>query len=285
MDKKPRWMAPVQVGIFLAVICMCNAGWCEEYLSAEEMAAIGAGSAGLLYIGETALEIDSSRFCTDPPNRFDRAMLHFLAGEYHEGRTNFLDSDFGSVLTPAINGITLTLANLTWPQHSSGKDAAQDLYLYLSGLAVTKGITNLSKGIFARHRPLTCLYPEIAAGRETSDQNYDYHSFFSGHASSSFFSATFLNHRLRTIMRQRLSGSDYRDWRWAPPAALFGWATFVAWSRMQCYKHYFTDVVAGAAAGYLIGELFYYFAREDNVRRGRGGTSDQPTLFRITIRF
>jgi membrane-associated phospholipid phosphatase len=273
-------------GAGLLIALNFSSGVCEDYLSAEEVAAIGAGSAGMLILGESFLDIDRNQYCDNMPNSLDRSLMHILGGKYYPGKSNFLDSDFGSIITPAVEGTALTLVNLTWPQESSGKDAAQDLFLYLSGLSFTKGVTSLSKGLFARHRPMACLYPDIAEERRDIDESYDHHSFFSGHVSSSFFAATFVNHRLRTVMRQRMSGDEYRNWRWAPPTVLFGWATFVGWSRIEAYKHYFTDVVAGAAAGYLIGELFYLFARDKDSKTSQSSTvSSEPLLFRVTIRF
>lgn len=175
----------------------------------------------------------------------------------------------------------LALSNLTWPQNQSGKDAIEDLYLYGTGLVATKGLTDLTKGLFSRSRPLICLEPGLANQRDHIDPRYDNQSFMSGHTTSAFFSTVFLNKRLRSIMRLRMSPSDYQDWRWAPPAALFGWAAFVGWSRIHAYKHFPSDVMAGALAGWLMAELFYSFSD----RGYTGGNSSSPSPISIRISF
>ena len=52
---------------------------------------------------------------------------------------------------------------------------------------------------------------------------------------------------------------EYRKYRWVSPAILYSWSAVVGWSRIQAYKHFPSDVAAGAIAGYLLGELFYSF--------------------------
>jgi membrane-associated phospholipid phosphatase len=145
------------------------------------------------------------------------------------------------------------------------------MFLFGMGLFTTKGITSLSKVIVARPRPMICLEPELADQRKEKDYDFDYNSFVSGHTSSAFFSCAFLNLRLRAIMRRELHPNDYRNWRWAPPALLFGWASFVGWSRIHAYRHYVSDVLAGAAVGMLLAELFYNFGDNGDDREELNG--------------
>jgi len=48
-------------------------------------------------------------------------------------------------------------------------------------------------------------------------------------------------------------------------SVLYGWAGYVAYSRMLDNKHYIIDVLIGAATGTIIGNLIYsgYFSREE----------------------
>ena len=151
-------------------------------------------------------------------------------------------------------------ADLKWPQaDKQGKLAVQNLFLYGAGLLATKGVTDLTKGIVARPRPLPCLEPELAGLRTNIDHAYDHNSFFSGHASSAFFAMTFLNKRIRAIMRNEMTVGKYDKYSWVSPAFSFSWATFVGWTRIHAYKHFPTDIIVGAAAGILMAELFYSF--------------------------
>ena len=174
----------------------------------------------------------------------------------------------GGVFTPLAAVTLLLTADLAWPQADRDKESAEDVFLFLSGLAATEGVTNIAKGLISRPRPYMTLIP--ADQGERRGFRSDRSSFFSGHTSSAFFSAVYLNLRLRNIMRAVLTASEYDSWRWAPPTVLFGWATFVAGSRVQAYRHYPSDVVFGALAGYLVAELFYSWGR---------GSSEYSTSF------
>jgi len=73
------------------------------------------------------------------------------------------------------------------------------------------------------------------------DDNSGY-SFPSGHTSTTFQSATFINRRY--------------GWKYGIPA--FIGAGFVGWSRIESNQHDWIDVTAGAALGILCG---YYFTQ------------------------
>lgn len=61
----------------------------------------------------------------------------------------------------------------------------------------------------------------------------DYHSFPSGHSSTTFATAAFLQRRY--------------GWKFGAPA--YALATYTAWGRVFAKKHHWWDVVAGAAIG------------------------------------
>ncbi len=236
----------------------------DGYLSGGEVAAIGAGSAAILGLSEIVGKVDSDHTpWIEGPLPGDRAALRFFGGEYHAGKTNFLDNTVGSAFTPVLGGVALTVANTAWPRDGEFKDVSQDLFIYVTGLAATKGVTSIVKGTVGRPRPHVYLYPALAKEREESSYSYDHQSFFSGHASSAFFSMAFLNKRVRETLR-RESPESYSEYNWVSSTLCFGWATYVGWTRLHAYKHYLSDVAVGAAAGWLLAELFYSF---DEVRR------------------
>ena len=265
-------------------ICSNNS-FAQEYLSAGEVAAISAASVGITYLGvKVRSSAHDNKSLIHGPILFDSQLQRLLGGTCREEKTNFLDNTVGSAATPVVFGTILLASDLSWPQtEDKGKLAAQDMFLFSSGLLATKGITSLAKGLVARERPLLCLEPGIAEMRQQIDTAFDRNSFFSGHASSAFFSAVYLNKRLRSIMRHELTPDEYDGWSWAPPTLLFGWASFVGWTRIHAYRHFFSDVAAGALAGFLVAELFYSFNDSDLITNSSGQQSSSPPL--VTFRF
>lgn len=274
------------VGIaFLVLLLACTRGvdaGTREYLSGGEVAAIGGGSALAYGVGLKVKHFDSTRHIFwDQPSDFERNIQNALGGSYYRGKTNFLDSKFGSALTPGIGMLTVGLADLTWPQGDGHKTFLQDQFLMFSGLIATKAVTDLTKGLFRRTRPVAALEPALMP----SDMPFDYahQSFFSGHASSAFFAMTYANIRVRSIMRSELSAGEYRDWRWLPPTVFFSWASYVGWSRLHAFKHYLSDVAVGAAAGWLMAELFHSFG--DKMAEADTGSGQPAHFIRLTFTF
>ena len=281
----PLWSKrSVLVGVLflaLAVIpCHISA---EDYLSTEEFGAIGTFSLGTLYLGSRARKIDSGKSSLII-NAFplENTIQSWLGGKYYAEKSNFLDSRLGSAVTPVGAGVILTFANLSYPRGATSQDVGQDIFLFTSGLLVTKGVTCLAKGLVARPRPYVRNDLNFESMRFTGKYRFKNSSFFSGHTSSAFFAVTFLNLRLRDIMRRKMSDSKYHDWRWAPPVLLYSWASMVGWSRIHSYRHYFSDVAVGAAAGWLLAELFYSF-NEEIENNDSNGPRAGKTLFKISI--
>ncbi len=94
----------------------------------------------------------------------------------------------------------------------------------------------LTEGLLADGAVTLAL--KLATGRRRPDGS-DRLSFPSGHTSGSFATATILGARFGPRM--------------AWPA--YGAATLVGLSRMEDRKHYFSDVVGGAALGILVGRV------------------------------
>ena len=233
----------------------------KDYLDAGEIGGVTLASGALYALG---MRYSNQKSTSKPPRwdnplGIDRTLLRFLGGKCTSVKSNFLDNNTGSAATPIAGAVGLIYINLAWPEDKDGKDAAQDLFLYTTGIVATKGITDIAKGLSRRERPLPCLEAEIAQLRTNIDIGYDHRSFFSGHTSSSFFSMTYLNKRIRSTMRRELSVDEYRKWRWVSPAVLYSWSAVVGWSRIHAYKHFPSDVAVGAIAGYLLGEFFYSF--------------------------
>jgi membrane-associated phospholipid phosphatase len=269
--------------IILTALCVVSNCLATDYLSSGEVAAIGGGSLLIYGTGLWVNNFDSSKkSLIYNPLPGEKSIQEFLGGRYYDGKSNFLDSRFGSAVTPAVGAILLASMDISWPAENRGKGLSQDLFLYLSGLLATRGITELSKAMVARPRPYIKMIPEGRGILYGKDFTYDYNSFFSGHASSAFFVSTFLNKHTRMVMRRELNVEDYRRWRWLPPAIFYTWSSFVGWSRIHAWEHYFSDVAAGALVGWLMGELFYSF--NDNSEDNNYNNTTEQTLFIISFK-
>ncbi len=72
--------------------------------------------------------------------------------------------------------------------------------------------------------------------------------FYSAHASSTFFIATFIS----LMLKKRY---------WFLPIILLSWAAFVSYSRIYLGVHFPFDVVFGATVGFLLGGFFSTLAK------------------------
>jgi membrane-associated phospholipid phosphatase len=121
-----------------------------------------------------------------------------------------------AILGPASLGLFLT------SRHSEDRRFRAFSYSLLHGMITSVSIGFSAKAAFHRLRP-----------------NGENHlSFPSGHAMDSFLYATV--------------AADHYGWKAALPAYTI--ATYIAASRLPERKHHLTDVVGGAAMGYLIGK-------------------------------
>jgi hypothetical protein len=248
-----------------------------DHLDTGEIVAIGAASIGLVMMGRYLGDLGASKppRWTEPPG-FDRWFTEHLAPEPRPRPRNFMDSNRAAGLNTFLAGAAVAALDAEYPASERGKDILQGQFLYYAGILSLKGIQDSVKGTVARQRPLARLAPGLAAQREHIDPAHDQRSFWSGHASSAFYGSTFLNKRVRAVMRRELGGGEYDHWSWAPPTVLYGWATWVAYSRIHGYQHYLSDVSVGALAGWLAAELFY--SLDDRNRRGGDSAKAAPVI-------
>lgn len=271
-DKNMKNLLKCIIVLAIVMLWFNDSPKADSFLSAGDVAGISVGTATLSFSGYYLRRYDTTRtakISTTLP--MDNAMMKLFGGSYYPGKTNFLDNHFGSAVTPVSGAVILTIANLSHINHQKSKFYFQDLFLYTSGIIATKGVTDLTKGFFTRPRPYIASVPMEM--RTSKDFITDRSSFFSGHTSGAFFAVSYLNMRIRSIMRSEMSSQGYRDYRWISPTLLYSWATFVGMSRIHAYKHYFSDILFGAAAGYLMAELFYSFGKSEELNMGNSEVS------------
>ncbi|MDR2207269.1 MAG: phosphatase PAP2 family protein [Flavobacteriaceae bacterium] len=113
------------------------------------------------------------------------------------------------------------------------------------GATISDQLSTIFKDGFERLRPchdpsLEHLMREVKCGGQFG--------FYSAHASSSFFIATFMSFMLK------------HKFRFLPPI-LFFWATVVSYSRIYLGVHFPLDIICGAIVGFLLGGFFSILAK------------------------
>ncbi|MCC9137863.1 phosphatase PAP2 family protein [Pontibacter silvestris] len=106
--------------------------------------------------------------------------------------------------------------------------------LSLGSMLAGSLVTNALKSSVNRHRPMITTQNHFYGG---PDKEWNYTSFPSGHTTVAFAVAT----SVATV---------YKDHKFVPPVA-YGVATLVGLSRIHDNAHWATDVMAGAAVGFL----------------------------------
>ena len=132
---------------------------------------------------------------------------------------------------------------------------ADDGVVALQTLGATYLATVVAKLLFRRPRPLTYETRFDARARSEGDARL---SFPSGHASMAFAGASLI----AVMAATRSRGAP----RIGAMAGAYGTAGLVAYLRLASRRHFFTDVLAGAALGTTIGWLL------PDLHRAEGGS-------------
>lgn len=117
--------------------------------------------------------------------------------------------------------------------------------LLVSSMYLNDFFTKKLKEECQRRRPDAAVHNYYFEGSEAGRHNV---SFPSSHTSTAFTFAT----SVATV---------YHDHKWVPPVA-YGMATLVGLSRIHDNKHWATDVMAGAALGFMTAKTTYYLLNQ-----------------------
>ena len=179
-----------------------------------------------------------------PPTDFDKKFQahlgvhgsHTIVGQVNEaGAAAFL----GIRLLVNV-GADLAGGNVT------REDYHRTFWFYKS-IVYTYSLTLLTKDIVYRLRP----------------DGSDGQSFFSGHSSTAFCTASYLSLELNDWFNRwektRADDGLRSTLKIGSTVALYAGATYVAYSRMHDEKHYFSDVAVGATVGTVVGMWMYHW--------------------------
>ena len=131
--------------------------------------------------------------------------------------------------------------------------------------------TSLVKVAARRHRPWLSYRNFDSPFYRQGDRENANQSFFSGHTSAAFAAASF-HHR----MLQRFRGKDFGD---AEVWGVYLAAAVTGLMRISADKHYFTDVVTGAAVGTLTAKWVVDISDYKIVHDGVPAPATIPILY------
>ncbi|MDP4174187.1 MAG: phosphatase PAP2 family protein [Bacteroidota bacterium] len=143
--------------------------------------------------------------------------------------------------------LTRVLYNAAYDLFSKNTDGIENhrhSFLFYKSLVYTYTLTEFVKNWTYRQRP------------DSSDTK----SFFSGHSSTSFAAASFLFLEFNDYLNEKMPERTLPKFaaKFVSFSILYGWASFVAYSRLKDNKHYLSDVLIGALAGTAISNIVYY---------------------------
>jgi membrane-associated phospholipid phosphatase len=218
---------------------------------------LGVGLAVSAHIDETR-----RRPVIGAPPRIDRFFRDRL---YDAGRaTNFLDHR-GTAYT-LLGGVSaMLLLQQALDADARWRDGVYEVAVFGVGFLAQEGVKLAVKSSFARRRP-ELEFADPADFPVLNAEPKNHQSFYSGHAVAAFYTAAYADQRIGGLLRRRYSGPAGRAYRALSFLGLYGWAGYVGYSRMQIDRHYFTDVLAGAALGASWG-IWHY--RRHHARDGR----------------
>ncbi len=211
--------------------------------------------------------VESVGHPTTPPvfgaGSFDRFFRDALRSR--SKHQNIFNDDVGGFLAPILaSGSLLITASLAAGTEGYRESLTRALPLLWFGIGGNSLPTAVFKKSFGRERPFLKFnnQPAIRAFGVDDDARQ---SFYSGYASTAFFTAAFADLVMADLVRLNQPnyslGSDspwrLRLLRLGQAFALYGLATTVAYSRIEIDKYYMTDVLLAGFIGTLHVRLMY----------------------------
>lgn len=215
----------------------------------------------------------SSKLISYPPSAFDEEVQSRIGAS----GSSFISNRIGEAEGIALFSTRLlyTLGSDLMGNHVTSRDY-QRTFIFYKSLVYSYSLTMLAKNLVYRERP------------DKSDSK----SFFSGHSSTAFCTASYLSLELDDWFERwestRLNLALKRGLQFGSTVALYGMATYVAYARLKEDKHYFSDVAVGAVVGTVVGAMVYkayapqLYPRTADVSVSY--TRDNPTIT-VWIRF
>jgi membrane-associated phospholipid phosphatase len=166
----------------------------------------------------------------------------------------------------------LSVSAIVWANGGQWEGIADDAMGLIEAHKINWSTSSLVKNIVGRRRP--SLEEALATGDPKAVERFgpsSRNSFPSDAASKAF---TYMAYTDSVLARRLQDNRKARIWS---AVGLYGLASYVAYTRIEQGKHYLSDVVVGAGAGFLVGKSVY---RMNHDRHGHdeASFSIQPIL-------
>lgn len=259
-------VAILSLGTFRPDDWVSDRGYCRALLVEGTMA---LGSVGVREIGHPR------RPALFGAGDFDRFFRDALRSRSRVD--NFFEGGLGSLWAPLfVSGGLFAAGSVAGRSSGYREHVARALPLLWLGIGGNSLPTEVFKKGFGRKRPFLRFGNDRAIAAFGIDDDAR-ESFYSGHASTAFFTAAFADPVIAEIVRIRRprygigpeAPATLRLLRLLQGAVFYGLAAGVAYSRMDLDKHYMSDVVAGGLAGFAHGRLLYHFGYAGGEERRR----------------
>lgn len=233
--------------------CLAISGWCaiaraepphELRHDVATDATVAVTSIVLIVsseMGKGSLAPATCSWCDDDLNGADRGIRSAVKWENTKLAARISDG-FGLIGAPLVNfGTLFAVGRDGGARSESGVDAL----LLLEAVSVSGVVNEVVKLSVGRERPFVHALPasEKSKTPHPADNNL---SFYSGHTSATMTMAA-AGGTIATLRGYRLAPLV-----WGTGAAI---SAITGWLRIAADKHYFTDVLAGAAIGAAVGIL------------------------------
>ncbi|MCC6750281.1 MAG: phosphatase PAP2 family protein [Deltaproteobacteria bacterium] len=209
-----------------------------EVSLARDLTILAAGATLWAGIGGVASELPASVTCNPCDRAGVNAMDRPVVNYHSAGARRASDLLVAALPTLAVGGFFFDLGRWGW------RGVAEDVLLAAQAMALTGAVQQLTALAVRRPRPF--MYRgDTDERRDNADANM---SFFSGHTASAFAAAV----SFATIFTLRRPHSRFRAVVWVASLLL---ASAVPLCRVAAGKHFWSDVLAGAAVGTSVGIL------------------------------
>jgi membrane-associated phospholipid phosphatase len=178
---------------------------------------------------------------------------------------NFFNDGIGEVFAPLVaSSAIIAVASSLGGRTAYTDGITRAVPMLWIGIAGDQLPVAIFKKSFGRERPYLKFDNQLVL-QELGVNDTARESFYSGHATTAFFTATFADAVIADIVRS-MGHPDYGlvdgSWserlvRFGQVVGLYGLAFAVAYSRIEIDQHYMTDVLFGAAVGSAHGYLTY----------------------------